>query len=140
MFNLDQIFTVDLNNQDTLVKVKFKIQFQNSIQDYDIVESNSSCTYFSSIFKLIEVVAWSLIKNTSTGSRSFKIVVNISSERFDRSIHSSSSCVHCQGCFSSICQHETVAQSCLALVFWNSSHLHLKVQILYHLDIVTLLQ
>ena len=42
MFNLDQIFTVDLNNQDTLFKVKFKIQFQNSIQDCDIVESNSS--------------------------------------------------------------------------------------------------
>ena len=42
MFNLDQIFTVDLNNQDTLFKIKFKIQFQNSIQDCDIVESNSS--------------------------------------------------------------------------------------------------
>ena len=40
--NCCQIFTVDLNNQDKLSKVKFKIQFQNSIQDCDIVESNSS--------------------------------------------------------------------------------------------------
>ena len=46
MFNLAQIFTVDLNNQDTLFKVKFKIQFQNSIQDCDIVESNSSFLFF----------------------------------------------------------------------------------------------
>ena len=33
-----QIFTVDLNDQDKL----FKISIQNSIQDCDIVESNSS--------------------------------------------------------------------------------------------------
>ena len=42
MFNLAQIFTVDLNNWDKLFWVKFKIQFENSIQDCDIVESNSS--------------------------------------------------------------------------------------------------
>ena len=42
MFNLAQIFTVDLNNQDKLFKIKFKIQFQNFIQDSDKVESNSS--------------------------------------------------------------------------------------------------
>ena len=42
MSNLTQIFTVELNNQDKLFKLKFKIQFQNSIQDCDIVESNSS--------------------------------------------------------------------------------------------------
>ena len=46
MFNLTQIFTVDLNNQDKLFWVKFKIQFQNSIQDCDIVESNSSYYYY----------------------------------------------------------------------------------------------
>ena len=51
MFNLAQIFTVDLNNQDKLIKVKvrhfdssskLKNQFQNSILDCDKVESNSS--------------------------------------------------------------------------------------------------
>ena len=45
MFNLAQIFTVDLINQDKLfLKLKFKIQFQNSVQDCDKVESNSIFT------------------------------------------------------------------------------------------------
>ena len=49
MSNLTQIFTVELNNQDKLFKLKFKIQFQNSIQDCDIVESNSSFNLTSNI-------------------------------------------------------------------------------------------
>ena len=51
MSNLAQILIVDFNNQDKFIQVKvrhfdsnqkFRIQFQNSIQDCYKVESNSS--------------------------------------------------------------------------------------------------
>ena len=55
MFNLAQIFTVNLTSQEKMIQVKvrhfdsnqkLKIQFQNYLMDCDIVESNSSCRYF----------------------------------------------------------------------------------------------